>query len=96
MRKYIIEQGPLSITDMGAFLLVEFFGKFSVEAVKQCVDSMAEACGNKWSLEGSPGLQDNHGKHAHDGQVSGGRVWRHKEKAVTASRPCQLKGYSSA
>jgi hypothetical protein len=37
-------QEPLSITDTGSFLLVEFFGKFSVEAGKQCVDRMAEAC----------------------------------------------------
>lgn len=37
-------QEPLTITDTGSFLLVEFFGKFSVEAGKQCVDRMAEAC----------------------------------------------------
>jgi hypothetical protein len=34
----------LSITDKRSYLLVEFFGEFSVEAGKQCVDRMAEAC----------------------------------------------------
>jgi hypothetical protein len=36
-------QEPLSITDRESFLLVEFSGRFSVEAGKQCVDRMAEA-----------------------------------------------------
>jgi len=35
---------PLSILDKGSYLLVEFFGEFSVEAGKQCVDRMVEAC----------------------------------------------------
>ncbi|MFC1572018.1 hypothetical protein ACFL6M_00305 [Candidatus Eisenbacteria bacterium] len=34
----------LSILNKGTYLLVEFFGEFSVEAGKQCVDRMAEAC----------------------------------------------------
>lgn len=34
---------PLIITDRGSFLLVEFFGAFSIEAAKQCIDSMVEA-----------------------------------------------------
>lgn len=39
-----MEQVPLSIVDNGSYLLIEFFGEFSVEAGKQCVDMMAEAC----------------------------------------------------
>ena len=34
----------LSIIDKGSYLLVEFFGEFSVENGKQCVDSMTRAC----------------------------------------------------
>ena len=34
----------LSIVDKGKYLLAEFFGEFSVEAGKQCVDRMADAC----------------------------------------------------
>jgi len=37
-------QEPFSITDQGSFLLVEFFGEFSVEAGKECVDRMVDAC----------------------------------------------------
>jgi hypothetical protein len=33
----------MSISDKGSYLLVEFFGRFSVEAGKQCVDEMVEA-----------------------------------------------------
>ena len=36
-------QEPLNIADRGSFLLVEFFGKFSVEAGRQCIDRMVEA-----------------------------------------------------
>lgn len=39
-----MEPEPISISDKGSYLLVEFFGEFSVEAGKQCVDRMAEAC----------------------------------------------------
>ena len=35
---------PLSIIDKGTYLLVEFFGEFSVDAGKRCVDRMVEAC----------------------------------------------------
>ncbi len=38
-----MEKEPLSINDKGSYLLVEFFGKFSVKAGKQCIDRMAEA-----------------------------------------------------
>ena len=34
----------MSTSDKGSYLLVEFFGEFSVEAGKQCVDRMVEAC----------------------------------------------------
>ncbi len=34
----------LSIIDKGSYLLVEFFGEFSVETGRQCVDRMSEAC----------------------------------------------------
>jgi hypothetical protein len=39
-----MEPEPLSIIDKGSYLLVEFFGEFSVNAGKQCVDRMVEAC----------------------------------------------------
>jgi len=42
---------PVSIIDKGAYLLVEFLGEFSVEAGKQCVDKMAEACEKHRRLE---------------------------------------------
>jgi len=38
--RQIIAQEPLTITDHGSFLLVAFFGEFSVEAGKECVDRM--------------------------------------------------------
>ena len=34
----------MSIHNKGSYLLIEFFGEFSVEAGKQCVDRMMEAC----------------------------------------------------
>jgi hypothetical protein len=37
-------QEVLSISDRGTFILVDFFGEFNVEAGKQCVDRMTEAC----------------------------------------------------
>ena len=37
-------QEELSITDKGDYVLVDFFGEFSVEAGKRCVDRMLEAC----------------------------------------------------
>jgi hypothetical protein len=40
----MVEPKTLSVLDKGSYLLVEFFGEFSVEAGKQCVDRMAEAC----------------------------------------------------
>ena len=39
-----MEPEPLSIVDKDSYLLVEFFGEFSVEAGKKCVDRMTEAC----------------------------------------------------
>ena len=39
-----MESELLSIQDKGSYLLVEFFGEFSVESGKFCVDRMAEAC----------------------------------------------------
>lgn len=35
---------PLNIVNQGSYLLVEFFGEFSLEASKQCVDRMIAAC----------------------------------------------------
>ena len=37
----------LSILDKDSYLLFEFFGEFSIEAGKQCVDRMAEACAKR-------------------------------------------------
>lgn len=34
----------LKIVDKGSYILVEFFGEFSVEAGKRCVDRMVQAC----------------------------------------------------
>jgi len=39
-----VPEEPLRIEDRGSYLLVEFFGPFSVEASKQCVDRMVAAC----------------------------------------------------
>jgi len=38
-----MRQESMSISNKDSYLLVEFFGEFSVEAGKQCVDRMVEA-----------------------------------------------------
>lgn len=41
--RHVVPLEPFAIADRGSFLLVEFFGTFSIQAGKQCVDKMAEA-----------------------------------------------------
>lgn len=40
----IMAQESMRIIDKGSYLLVEFFGEFSVDAGKQCIDMMTDAC----------------------------------------------------
>jgi hypothetical protein len=39
-----MDPDTMSISDKGSYLLIEFFGEFSVETGKRCVDQMMEAC----------------------------------------------------
>jgi hypothetical protein len=43
-RGHNVAPDPISANDKGTYLLVEFFGEFGVDAGKQCVDRMVEAC----------------------------------------------------